>query len=114
MKLKTNDADVEYQKCDLTPMVTMVAVDEFGGIKLLEHVGEDNLARFLSLASQLEDNPIVSDCFLLDCIGQEIYTLDSYDYLKSISGFFLSSGHVSDLINACAKDGLKFTFIVSH
>ena len=102
------------EKVDLHPIVTLVVVDEFGGVKLLEHVGEDNLAQFLKLASRIDDNPIVTDEFLLDCRGQEIYTLKSYSYLKSISGFFLTSGHVEELVKACNKDGLKFSFIVSY
>ena len=104
----------EVESLGLHPCVTLVVVDDFGCVKLLEHIGEENFAGFLSIAAQIESNPIAIDSFLLDCRGQEIYTLSDYDYFKSISGFFLTISNVKELVNACHSDNLKFTFIVSY
>ena len=106
----------EIDSLGLQPCVTLVVADEFGNIKLLEHIGEGTLSEFLKAASCIEDNPINEDNFLLDCRGQEIYTLGDYEYFKSITGFFLSVSleNIQDLTTACNKEGLKFTFIVSY
>ena len=104
----------EVESLGLQPCVTLVVSDEFGNVKLLEHIGESTLGEFIRNASGVESNPIKEDSFLLDCRGQEIYTLDDYDYFKSISGTFLSVSDIGDLVKACGKEGLKFTFIVSY
>ena len=98
----------------LSPVVNLVVTDEFGRVKLLEQVGEELLATFLKSASKIDDNPINEDSYLLDCRGQEVYILESYDYFKSITGFFLTCPSHQELSKVCASDGLKFSFIVSY
>jgi len=112
-KLEITD---EIESLGLQPCVTLVVADEFGNIKLLEHIGEGTLGEFLKSAANTEDNPVSEDNFLLDCRGQEIYTLADYEYFKTITGFFLSISreNIQDLITVCNKEGLKFTFIVSY
>lgn len=98
----------------LNPVVSLVVVDEFGNVKLLEQVGESILASFLRAASKIEDNPIKEDSFLLDCRGQEVYVLECYDYFKSITGIFLSSPSSTKLPAICTNEGLRFSFIISY
>ena len=98
----------------LTPVVTLVVVDEFGQVRLLEHVGNSTLVDFLKHACKLKDNPITSSDSLLDCRGQEVYVLKDLKYFKSITGFFLSSPNYKELSSLCSKDGLVFSFIVSY
>ena len=104
----------EVESLGLRPCVTLVVVDDFGCVKLLEHIGEDSLAGFLKIAAKIDSNPIKSDTFLLDCRGQEIYTLVDFEFFKSISGAFLTASNTKELVNVCSKDNLKFTFIVSY
>lgn len=104
----------EVEGLGLHPCVTLVVSDEFGKVKLLEHIGEGVLGEFLKNASEIGSNPIKEDSFLLDCRGQEIYTLSDYEYFTSIAGTFLSVSDIGGLVKACAKEELKFTFIVSY
>lgn len=98
----------------INPVVNLVITDEFGNVKYLERAGEANLSQFLKLASTLDDNPIKKESYLLDCRGQEIYTLSEFDYFKSITGFLLSCPDSSEISKLCNSKNLKFSFIVSY
>tara|TARA_Y100001972_G_scaffold122186_1_gene167343 strand:+ start:475 stop:807 length:333 start_codon:yes stop_codon:yes gene_type:complete len=104
----------KIESMGLNPTVTLVITDEFGKVKLLEKVGETNLSGFLKLASKIDDNPITEDSYLLDCRGQEIYTLDNFDYFKSITGVFLACPDSDQISKLCKSKDLKFSFIVSY
>jgi len=109
-----NKIEENLEGLGLAPVVSLVIVDEFGRVKLLEQVGDDILASFLKAASKIEDNPITEDSYLIDCRGQEVYVLESYDYLKTIVGCFLLCPSIDELVKACSAVGLRFSFIVSY
>mgnify|MGYP001161424200 CR=1 FL=1 len=108
------EIEENLESLGLAPVVSLVVVDEFGRVKLLEQIGDDILASFLKAASKIEDNPITEDSYLIDCRGQEVYVLESYDYFKSIVGCFLSCSSIKELTKACSAAGLRFSFIVSY
>lgn len=109
-----NKIEENLEGIGLAPVVSLVIVDEFGRVKLLEQVGDDILASFLKAASKIQDNPIIEDSYLIDCRGQEVYVLESYEYLKKIVGCFLLCPAIDELTKACSAVGLRFSFIVSY
>ena len=98
------------------PAVTLVVVDEFGGVKMMELVGGTELVSILSMASKSEDFPVHKDDYLIDCVGQDIYVVESYDYIRSISGAFLHVNweRTKEILRLCEKEGLKFSLVVSY
>jgi hypothetical protein len=107
----------EVVSLDINPSVTLVVVNEFGAVVLMESLGGLELSNVLKLAESYEDEyPLDKSDSLLDCVGQDVYICKSLDYLKSISGcfFHLSSDRAIELTRICEREGLIFSFVVSY
>lgn len=107
----------EVVRLDINPSVTLVVVNEFGAVVLMESLGGSELSNVLMLAESYGDEyPLDKSDSLLDCVGQDVYICKSLDYLKSISGcfFHLSNDRAIELTRICEREGLIFSFVVSY
>lgn len=109
----------EIEKIETNPAVSLIVVNEFGTVVLVEILGGEELVKILNLASErsAEDNyPIEKNDSLLDCVGQDMYSCNDLEYIKSIRGcfFYLSRERSDELVRICDREGLKFSFVVSY
>tara|TARA_B100000579_G_scaffold437938_1_gene470096 strand:+ start:17520 stop:17864 length:345 start_codon:yes stop_codon:yes gene_type:complete len=107
----------EVIKMEINPVVTLVVVNDYGAVVLMESLGGSELASVLKLAeSRGSEYPLEKSDNLLDCVGQEVYVCDSLAYIRSISGcfFHVSSERSEELLKICEKEGLAFSFVVSY
>jgi hypothetical protein len=115
MEIKKEIEDIV--SLEVNPSVTLVVVNEFGAVVLMEALGGSELANILKLASDRGDEyPLVKSDSLLDCVGQDVYVCKSLDYIRSISGcfFHISIERSEELIKICEREGLVFSLVVSY